>query len=69
VEEAHKATENGDREAIDAAGRFMWALAGNLPHFEEASRALYTRDRERLAALLADWPPDVREHVERLLGR
>lgn len=69
VEEARKGSEPGDREAIEAAGRFMWALAGNLPDFEEASRALYARDRERLETLLSTWPADVRDHVQRLLGR
>ena len=68
VEDARKAAGNGNREAIDAAGRFMWALAGNLPHFEDASRALYARDRQRLTELMAEWPADVRDHVERLLG-
>jgi hypothetical protein len=42
VEEARKA--NGDRDrhrtARDAAYHFMSAMAGNLPNFEEASRAL-----------------------------
>ena len=47
VEEARRA--NGDRDrsraARDAAYHFMSAMAGNLPHFEEASRALFADDR------------------------
>jgi hypothetical protein len=50
------------RRALEAAGTFLWAMAGNLPGFEEASRALYARDGARLRALSARWPRDVREH-------
>jgi uncharacterized protein len=51
------------RQARDAAGRFMWALAGDLPGFEEASRALYAGDGEKLRKLVRGWPGDVRDHV------
>jgi hypothetical protein len=44
----------------------MVALAGNLAGFEEAARALFAADRERLATLVRDWPADVRAHVLRL---
>ena len=54
------------RELRAAAGRAMTILAGDLPGYEEASRALYTDDTERLAALTAAWPADVRAHVLRL---
>jgi hypothetical protein len=57
------------RKARDAAGRFMWAMAGDLPGFEEASRALYADDHERLRALVRGWPPDVRRHVLALAER
>lgn len=54
------------REAREAAGRFMWVMTGNLPGFEEASRALFAKDQPRLEQLIADWPLDVRGHVEKL---
>lgn len=54
------------RRARDAAAKFMWAMAGNLPHFEEATRALYADDPARLEDLMRDWPPDVRAYVLRL---
>jgi uncharacterized protein len=71
VEEARKRDPAGERAraARDAASRFMWAMAGNLPDFEEASRALFAGDRARLAAITRDWPEDVRSHVERLIRR
>lgn len=51
------------RQVRDAAGRFMWAIAGDLPGFEEASRALYAGDLDRLAKRIRAWPEDIREHV------
>jgi hypothetical protein len=56
------------RHTLEAAGRFMSAMAGNLAGFEEATRALYARDRVRLEQLIADWPSDIRRHVLRLAG-
>ncbi|WP_155004213.1 DUF2239 family protein, partial [Bordetella pertussis] len=47
---------------------FMSAAAGNLPGFEEAVRALYAGDAERLAAHMAGWPADVRAYALRLAG-
>jgi hypothetical protein len=46
----------------------MWTMAGDLPGFEEASRALFAGERERLDTLIREWPEDVRRHVLRLLG-
>lgn len=54
------------RRAREAASKFMWAMAGNLPQFEEASRALYRDDAEGFRALTEAWPPDVRDHAARL---
>jgi uncharacterized protein len=56
------------REAREAAAKFMWAMAGNLSGFEEASRALYAKDQERFEALIRDWPEDIRKHALRLVG-
>lgn len=56
------------REAVEAAGRFLSAMAGNFPNYEEATRALYARDRARLESLIREWPPDIRSHALQLLG-
>ncbi len=65
VEEARRA--QGDkgrtRQAQERAYHFMSATAGDLPGFEEAIRALYAGDRERLAEQMAPWPRDLREHA------
>ncbi len=65
VDDARK-REPDTRRRRDAAGRFMWTMAGDLPRFEDATRALYAGDRGTLEALVACWPADVRDHVLRL---
>ena len=54
------------RLAQQAADRFMSALAGNEPGYEEAARALYAGDRARFAQSMVAWPADVRDHAMRL---
>jgi uncharacterized protein len=63
---------NGGREkkrkAQEAADRFMLAMAGNQPHYEEAARALYAGNVQQFTDLTEGWPADVRDHVRRLSG-
>jgi uncharacterized protein len=68
VEQARRANGDKDRSraARDAAYHFMSALAGNLPDFEEAARALFADDRRRFGALIAAWPADIRDHAIKL---
>nr|AWM10531.1 DUF2239 domain-containing protein [Bradyrhizobium symbiodeficiens]QDF41148.1 DUF2239 family protein [Bradyrhizobium symbiodeficiens] len=68
VDEARRASGDKDRErqARDAAYHFMSTMAGNLPQFEEASRALFADDRRRFTGLIADWPSDIRDHIVKL---
>jgi hypothetical protein len=68
VEEARRASGDRDRSrtARDAAYHFMSAMAGDLPGFEEASRALFANDRRRFAGLIAGWPADIRDHIVKL---
>jgi hypothetical protein len=71
VDEARRANGDKDRarEAREAAYHFMSAAAGNRPHFEEASRALFADDRRHFVALIADWPADIRDHAVALAFR
>jgi hypothetical protein len=68
VEEARKANEGKDRvrKGQESAYRFLSAMAGNFPGFEEATRALFAGDRSRFDALVESWPADVRDHAKRL---
>jgi uncharacterized protein len=54
------------RPAQASADRFMIAMAGDLPGYEEVARALYAGQRERFNALTEPWPVDLREHSRRL---
>jgi hypothetical protein len=65
IDEARKqdSGESERRAKIDATGRVMSAIGGNLPGFEEAYRALYARDGERLAQQISEWPADLREYI------
>ncbi|MFD4838502.1 DUF2239 family protein [Achromobacter sp. NPDC058515] len=65
VEQARRDNEAQDarRQRQEAAYRFMSSMAGDLPGFEEATRALYAEDRERFARLVAQWPQDVRGYA------
>jgi uncharacterized protein len=71
VEAARTARAGSDavRRAQEAADRFMMAMAGNLPHYEEAARALYARHQQRFVDLTASWPPDLRAHARRLAAK
>jgi len=69
VEGAAKAAPNDQavlRAIQERAYRFMSAMAGNLPRFEEASRALFANRIADLEELMQAWPDDVRTHVMRL---
>lgn len=57
------------RRARDAAYRFMYVMAGDLPGFEEACRALFGSDYEKLEKEIRSWPPDIRAHARELARR
>jgi len=65
VENARKdwSSEQSVRARIEAVGRVMTVLAGNLPGFEEACRALYRRDLATLSQSIESWPPDIRSYI------
>jgi uncharacterized protein len=54
------------RHAQEVAYRFMTAIGGNLPDYEEATRALYANDRPRFEQMTAGWPNDIRAHARKL---
>jgi hypothetical protein len=68
VEQARRANEGKDRvrQAQEVTYRFMSAMAGDLPGYEEAIRALYANARARFDGLIEPWPADVRDHVKKL---
>ncbi|TYB81426.1 DUF2239 family protein [Maritimibacter fusiformis] len=66
VEEAMRADRDGPTP--DAAYRFLSAIAGDLPGFEAAIRALYAGDADGFAAAMDGWPGDIRDHALTLAG-
>ncbi|SMH53516.1 DUF2239 family protein [Azospirillum agricola] len=68
VEEASRRDggQTRTRGRREAAYRFLSAMAGDRPGFEEASRALFAGDRAGLERHMAGWPADVRDHALRL---
>jgi hypothetical protein len=65
VEHAMK-SEGGQERARHrraALSRFLTAMAGDRPHYEEACRALFAGDTPRFEALVQRWPKDIREHA------
>jgi uncharacterized protein len=63
------ADKDRSRAAKEIAYRFMSAMAGNEPGFEEATRALFANNAARFAEMTASWPRDVRDYARRLAER
>lgn len=68
IDHARRANAPRDqiRQSQESAYRFLSALAGNLPGFEEATRALFSNDRPRFEQHTAPWPADVRRYALQL---
>jgi hypothetical protein len=68
VDEARHANPVADkiRQAREATYRFMTAIAGNEPGYEEATRALFAGNSARYYALIAGWPAGVSLYAGKL---
>jgi uncharacterized protein len=68
VEEARHVKAGSDRirQAQEATYKFLHAIAGNEPGFEDAMRALFGSDQETFERLIASWPGDIPAHARRL---
>lgn len=65
IEEAKKKNFAKDqiRQAQDAVYKFMHAMAGDLPNYEEALRAMYAFDAKKFKKMISDWPKDLQVHI------
>lgn len=66
-----QAIKNADGARSDAqrqktAYAFLSSIAGDLPGFEDTTRALFASDWDSFAARMADWPADVRAYALQL---
>jgi hypothetical protein len=68
VEAASRASEDKDRmrRAQESAYRFMSAMAGDQPGYEEAVRALFADQPEQFGVQTEGWPVDIRDHARML---
>ena len=68
VEDARRIHANRDRirKAQESVYRFLSAMAGNLPGYEEALRALFANNATDFAQQIESWPPDIRDHVRKI---
>jgi uncharacterized protein len=68
VEEARRADPGSaaPRKSQESAYRFMTAMAGNEPGYEEAIRALFAGDRAKFTLLTGGWPDDIGDYARRL---
>ena len=68
VHEARRtlAAQDAQRAAQERCYQFLRAIAGDLPGYEEALRALFRGDQAGFDAATAGWPADVLAHGRRL---
>jgi hypothetical protein len=68
VHEARRslAAQDVQRAAQERCYLFLLAIAGNLPGYEEALRALFRSDQAGFDGATAGWPADVLAHGRRL---
>lgn len=66
VDQARRSGAERRRQTLEVLHRVMFALCGDLPQFEEATRALYAGDRARFDGLTASWPNDVSVYLTSL---
>jgi uncharacterized protein len=68
IDEARRthAAADARRAAQDSAYRFLTTLAGNLPGYEEALRALFAQDAAAFTHHTEPWPLALRDHARHL---
>ena len=49
--------------AKQATDRFMSAMLGNMPNYEEATRALYQGNKDQFLQLIEHYPTDLKTYV------
>lgn len=69
AERRNNPTAHEARQALEAAHRFLWDVAGDLPGFEAASRALFASDFDGFESSIQSWPAGIVEQVMRYVER
>jgi hypothetical protein len=68
IDAARREDVGNRRAARDAAYRFMAAIAGDLPGFEAAARALFAGDEAAFSRLIGGWPADIATTITEIAG-
>ncbi|GAA0605209.1 DUF2239 family protein [Paenochrobactrum glaciei] len=71
VDEArrHAGPRDAQRATQEAAYQFMHTMAGDLEGYEEAIRALFAGDQEKMQQQMRSWPEDIRHYALQLASR
>ncbi len=71
VDEARRADagETDARAAQEAVYRFLQALGGDFPGYEDAMRALFSGKADQFDAAMTGWPADMRNYAMALMHR
>lgn len=70
VDEAKKKSAEGNaiKQAQERVYKFLSVMAGDMPGYEEALRALYRKEEKKFALQIEAWPEDVKAYVLELAG-
>ena len=60
------ASESNIMLARQATDRFMSAMSGNMPNYEEATRALYQGDQANFLKMIQDYPKEIHQYILKL---
>lgn len=65
VDQARRTSGDRDRQraAMEATYRFVTAIGGDRPGYEDAVRALFAGDLKGFGERIADWPTDIRDYA------
>lgn len=68
IDEAKKKNKAEDKVRVsqNATYKFMNVMAGNLPLYEDALRALYAKNELLFTTIIAPWPKAIKSHITNL---
>lgn len=68
IDETRKQSSSREiiKQAQERAYKFMTTMAGNLMNYEEALRALFSKDKKLFEDHVSDWPKDIKKHTLKL---
>jgi len=66
IDEARKNPKEEKRRVRDAVYKFLSALCGDFPDYEESVRALYADNGGKFFEYIGKWPKDVRQYIEKI---